>query len=71
MGIGNTTTTAAVTCALLDLSLQEAVGRGAGLSDAGLARKRRAVERAWRSTSQTPAIQWIFSVRWVDLTLRP
>ena len=46
MGIGNTTTTAAVACALLGLSPQEAVGRGAGLSDAGLARKRRAVERA-------------------------
>ena len=46
MGIGNTTTTAAVACALLDLPPEEAVGRGAGLSDAGLARKRRAVERA-------------------------
>ena len=31
MGIGNTTTTAAVACALLGLSPQEAVGRGAGL----------------------------------------
>ena len=46
MGIGNTTTTAAVACALLGLSPREAVGRGAGLSDAGLARKRHAVERA-------------------------
>ena len=46
MGIGNTTTTAAVACALLGLTPGEAVGRGAGLSDAGLARKRRAVERA-------------------------
>ena len=33
-------------CALLGLSPLEAVGRGAGLSDAGLERKRRAVERA-------------------------
>ena len=46
MGIGNTTTTAAVACALLGLSPQAAVGRGAGLSDTGLERKRRAVERA-------------------------
>ena len=46
MGIGNTTTTAAAACALLGLSPEEAVGRGAGLSDAGLARKRRAVETA-------------------------
>ena len=46
MGIGNTTTTAAVACALLGLSPQEAVGRGAGLSDAGLERKRGAISAA-------------------------
>ena len=36
----------AAACALLGLSPQEAVGRGAGLSDTGLERKRRAVERS-------------------------
>ena len=46
MGIGNTTTTAAVACALLGLTPEAAVGRGAGLSDEGLERKRRAVARA-------------------------
>lgn len=46
MGIGNTTASAAVACALLGLSPEEATGRGAGLSDAGLARKRNAVARA-------------------------
>lgn len=46
MGIGNTTASAAVACALLGLSPEEATGRGAGLSDAGLARKRSAVARA-------------------------
>ena len=46
MGIGNTTASAAVACALLGLSPEEAAGRGAGLSDAGLARKRAAVARA-------------------------
>ena len=46
MGIGNTTTAAAVCCALLGLSSREAAGRGAGLSDEGLARKREAVHRA-------------------------
>jgi nicotinate-nucleotide--dimethylbenzimidazole phosphoribosyltransferase len=46
MGIGNTTTSAAVTCALLGMPAEEAVGRGAGLDDAGLARKVRAVRRA-------------------------
>ena len=35
MGIGNTTTTAAVAAALLGRSPEETVGRGAGLSDEG------------------------------------
>ena len=46
MGIGNTTTAAAVTAALLGLSPETVTGRGAGLSDAGLARKRDAVAAA-------------------------
>ena len=46
MGIGNTTAAAAVACALLGLMPEECVGRGAGLSNAGLARKREAVRRA-------------------------
>ena len=46
MGIGNTTTTAAVAAALLGRSPEETVGRGAGLSDGGLVRKRRAVAAA-------------------------
>lgn len=46
MGIGNTTTAAAVACALTGMSPQQLVGRGAGLSDAGLARKTAAVQRA-------------------------
>ncbi len=45
MGIGNTTTCAAVTCALLGLAPEEITGRGAGLSSAGLARKIAAVRR--------------------------
>ncbi|MBR0464059.1 MAG: nicotinate-nucleotide--dimethylbenzimidazole phosphoribosyltransferase [Clostridia bacterium] len=46
MGIGNTTSTAAICCALLSMSVDEAVDRGAGLSDEGLVRKRMAVKRA-------------------------
>lgn len=46
MGIGNTTACVALACALLGLSPDEAVGRGAGLSDEGLARKREAVRQA-------------------------
>lgn len=43
MGIGNTTTASAVAVALLGLSIEEAVGRGAGLSDAGLERKKEVI----------------------------
>ena len=39
MGIGNTTTSAAVAAALLGLDPAEAAGRGAGLNDEGLKRK--------------------------------
>ena len=46
MGIGNTTAAAACTAALLDLPAEKVVGRGAGLDDEGLSRKRLAVERA-------------------------
>lgn len=46
MGIGNTTTATAVTCALLDLDPAAVTGRGAGLSDAGLARKVQAIRQA-------------------------
>ena len=46
MGIGNTTSSGAVCAALLDLTPEVVTGRGAGLSDAGLARKRAAVESA-------------------------
>lgn len=45
-GIGNTTTAAAMACVLLDRPPQELTGRGAGLSDLGLARKKEAITRA-------------------------
>ena len=46
MGIGNTTASTAMTCALLGFAPEELTGRGAGLSDAGLLRKRNAIKRA-------------------------
>lgn len=46
MGIGNTTTAAAVSAAVLGLSPREVTGRGAGLDSAGLGRKIAAVESA-------------------------
>ncbi|TLS51470.1 nicotinate-nucleotide--dimethylbenzimidazole phosphoribosyltransferase [Paenibacillus antri] len=46
MGIGNSTAAAAVTSALLGVPPEASVGRGTGVDDAGLARKRDAVARA-------------------------
>jgi nicotinate-nucleotide--dimethylbenzimidazole phosphoribosyltransferase len=43
MGIGNTTAAAAVTAILLGRSAEASTGRGTGVDDAGLARKRAAV----------------------------
>jgi len=48
MGIGNTTASTAMACALLGCTPEELTGRGAGLSDAGLSRKREAISHALR-----------------------
>jgi nicotinate-nucleotide--dimethylbenzimidazole phosphoribosyltransferase len=46
IGIGNTTTTAALVCALTGVSPQSAVGRGTGVDTAGVERKREVVTAA-------------------------
>mgnify|MGYP003370679156 FL=1 len=46
MGIGNTTTSSAVTAVLLGKEPETVTGRGAGLSDEGLKRKYRAIKTA-------------------------
>ena len=46
MGIGNTSTSSAIAAVLLNLPVETVTGRGAGLSDAGLLRKRAAIKRA-------------------------
>ena len=46
MGIGNTTTSSAVTAVLLEQTVDAVTGRGAGLSDEGLERKKDAIRRA-------------------------
>jgi len=46
MGIGNTTSASALLCALEDVRVEHAVGRGTGIDDDRLAVKRRAVESA-------------------------
>ncbi len=46
MGIGNTTTSSAVAAALLKCDEKELVGRGAGLSDEGLEKKKKVINDA-------------------------
>ena len=55
MGIGNTTTSAAVACTLLGRPAEDFTGRGAGLSDAGLACKVAAVRAALAVNRPDPA----------------
>ena len=69
MGIGNTTTTSAVTAALLGLPPDTITGRGAGLSDEGLRRKRSAVTRALLVNAPNPddPIDVLFKVGGLDI----
>ncbi|MEA5082632.1 MAG: nicotinate-nucleotide--dimethylbenzimidazole phosphoribosyltransferase [Lachnospiraceae bacterium] len=46
MGIGNTTPSSAMATVLLSMNVEETTGRGAGLCDEGLRKKRLAVEKA-------------------------
>lgn len=55
MGIGNTTTSSAVTAVLMGLPPAEVTGRGAGLSSEGLKRKIRAIEKAIEINKPDPA----------------
>ena len=54
MGIGNTTSSSALCSVLLGLSVEEVTGRGAGLSDVGLSRKRSAIIRAMEVNQPDP-----------------
>lgn len=55
MGIGNTTSAAAIACALFGGAAEDWVGRGTGVDDAGLARKASAVRAGVaRLTSREP-----------------
>lgn len=62
MGIGNTTPTSALFSAYLGLPVEETVGRGAGLSDEGLERKRDCVRRALRRVGIEPDAKWEVSL---------
>jgi len=56
MGIGNTTASAAIVCALTGLDPDAVVGRGTGVDDSGLERKRHAVRDALRVNARAIAI---------------
>ena len=58
MGIGNTTTSTALYCAITGENPKEVTGRGAGLSDEGLARKIDAINRAlkYHGLSSAPEV---------------
>ncbi len=55
MGIGNTTSSSAMTACLLGLPVDLVTGRGAGLSDSGLKKKIDAIERAIRINKPDPS----------------
>ena len=54
MGIGNTTTSSAVTAVLLGLPVREVTGRGSGLSDEALERKVSVIEKAIQINQPDP-----------------
>ncbi|MGI6404506.1 MAG: nicotinate-nucleotide--dimethylbenzimidazole phosphoribosyltransferase [Oscillospiraceae bacterium] len=54
MGIGNTTTSSALAAVLLGLPIRQVTGRGAGLSDEGLARKMKVIEQGIALHSPDP-----------------
>lgn len=46
MGIGNTSSAAAIICSAAGMSVEEIVGRGTGVDDSGLSRKKEVLEKA-------------------------
>jgi nicotinate-nucleotide--dimethylbenzimidazole phosphoribosyltransferase len=55
MGIGNTTTTAAVLCALTGIKPEQATGKGAGLTEGAYCRKIDIVHKALSLSNPNPA----------------
>lgn len=54
MGIGNTTASSAITCALSNISVRDAVGRGTGIDDTRLQHKISVVEQALKVNAPNP-----------------
>lgn len=60
MGIGNTTPTSAMATVLLNMNVEETTGRGAGLCDEGLIKKRGVVKKAVKRFYETGGQQTDF-----------
>ena len=70
MGIGNTTPTSALLAALLDLPAEVVTGRGAGLNDAGLARKVRVITQALARVQETSDVKQPDGQEQIDVKLQ-
>jgi len=66
MGIGNTTPAAAIAAALLGGAVQDWVGRGTGVDDAGLAKKCAVVEAGLARHADGLHDPLLFCKRWAD-----
>ena len=67
MGIGNTTTSTAILCSLLGLDIDEVTGRGAGLDDAGLLKKKQVIKIAVNKYGGQSAFDILRSVGGLDI----
>ncbi|KJR48834.1 Nicotinate-nucleotide--dimethylbenzimidazole phosphoribosyltransferase [Desulfosporosinus sp. I2] len=54
LGIGNTTPSSAIVALLTNSPLEEVVGRGTGINDAGLIKKRQAIQKAFDVNQPNP-----------------
>lgn len=70
MGIGNTTPTSALLAALLDLPAEAVTGRGAGLNDAGLARKVQVITQALARVQETSDVKQPDGQEQIDVKLQ-
>ena len=67
MGIGNTTSAAAVACLVFGMTPEDWTGRGTGVDDAGLARKIEAVRRACARVGEADPVEALRQVGGTEL----
>ncbi len=67
MGIGNTTSSAAILAVLARVPVEEAVGRGTGIDNERLQHKVNTIKEAIHAGNQIPAMLWTFLQKLEDL----